>query len=59
MSDLSDHDLLKSQKIIDSMDYEELKKQALTVEEWIVNNSKFRKNYNNEREQALNNVNYL
>lgn len=49
MDKLSKNDLLKSQKIIDSMDCNALQKQALTLAEWICNNSMLRKNYSKER----------
>lgn len=51
MDKLSKNDLLKSQKIIDSMDCKALQKQALTVAEWTRNNSMLRKNYNKERKE--------
>lgn len=50
MSELSEDDLLKSQKIIDSLDIDKIKKNAMSVEEWIVHNDKLRENYNKEKE---------
>lgn len=45
MNKLSEYDLLKSQKIIDSLDVEKILKNAMSVEEWIVHNDKLRENY--------------
>ncbi|QLH62869.1 hypothetical protein [Serratia symbiotica] len=58
MSELSEHDLLKSQRIIDSLDIDKIKKNAMSVEEWIAHNDKLRENYNKEREMSLN-ANYF
>jgi len=53
MKKLTPNELIKCQKIIDSADIPELRKNALSINEMKVANKKKRELYNKEREKVL------
>ncbi|MEX6216114.1 hypothetical protein AB6G22_20670 [Providencia hangzhouensis] len=50
---LSKRDLQLCQEFIETTDFNELNKKALTVEQWIEKSRKKRENYKKEREKFL------
>lgn len=49
MEKLSEHELKKCQEIIDSLDVEAMKKNGKTVEQWIIDNERIRKEYSKRK----------
>lgn len=51
MEELSEKDIQKCQAIIDSMDIEVMKKNGKTIEQWIIDNERMRKEYSERKIQ--------